>query len=267
MLEILAMPFMQRALIGALLVGVVSGYFGPFIVQRRLAFLGSGLAHGAFGGVALGIFLGVQPLWVAAPFTAIVAVAIVWLRNQSELETDTTIGIFFALSMALGIIFLGYTEGYARDAFAYLFGSVFAVTATDLWTMGAVALLTIATVPLWSRWAYATFDANLSKADRIPVTRHDYFLVVAIAVAVVAAIKVVGIVLMAAFLVLPPATARLLARTFGGMTALSIIIGAATALAGIIAAYYTDLPGGPAIILVQGAAFFAALIGRRLFAA
>lgn len=264
MLEPLTLPFMQRALIGGLLVGFLASFYGPFIVQRRLAFLGSGLAHAAFGGVALGVLLGLEPLWVALPFTTIVALGMVWVREQTRLAEDTTIGIFFAVSMALGIIFLSLKEGYAGDAFTFLFGSLLAVGAADLYAAGAVTAGTIVLWPLfWRQWAYATFDRNLARADRLRVSADDYLLVAAIAIVVVVSIKVVGIVLIAAFLVLPPATARLLARTFSGMTIASIAIGMSTVAGGLYLSYFANLPSGPVIILTQAALFTGALVLRR----
>ena len=253
MLEPLTLPFMQRAFLGGIMVGFLASYFGPFIVQRQLAFLGSGLAHAAFGGVALGILLHQQPLAVAVPFTVVIALAIVWLRERTQLASDTTIGIFFAVSMALGIIFLSKTDGYTTDAFTYLFGSLLAVSTQDLWITAAVVLATLATIPLWSKWAYASFDRSLAQADRLPVLRHDYILNAAVAVAIVVSIKVVGIVLIAAFLVLPAAAARLLAQRFATMTVLSIIIGTTTVVIGIYASYHADLPSGPTVILTQTA--------------
>lgn len=245
------------------MVGFLASYYGPFIVQRRLGFLGSGLAHAAFGGIALGILLNQEPLWVAVPFTIAVSFGIVWMRDRSPLASDTTIGIFVAVSMALGIIFLSLTDRYTSDAFTYLFGSLLAVTTADLWVTALVVLATLMTAPLWRYWAYATFDRSLARADRLPVTRHDYILAAAVAVSVVVSIKVVGIVLIAAFLVLPAAIARVLTRTFAAMTLASIAVGMSSVALGLIVSYYADLPSGATIILVQAAALAAALIARR----
>ncbi len=263
MLEPLALPFMQRALIGGIIVSLVAGYFGPFVVQRRLAFLGSGLAHAAFGGVALGILLNTQPLWVALPFTIAVALGIVWLREHAGLASDTTIGIFFSLSMALGIVFLSLTQGYSTDAFTYLFGSLLAIGPADLWTASVVLVLTAATLPMWGRWAYATFDSSLARADRLAVLRDDYLLTVAVAVAVVTAIKLVGIVLIAAFLVMPAACARLFARTFTAMTVYSLAVAVGTLAFGLFISYHADLPSGPAIILTQAFVLGVGVLARR----
>jgi len=261
--ELLTYPFMQRALIAGLLVGFLASYYGVFIVQRGLSFLGSGLAHAAFGGVALGLLLDAQPLWIALPFTVIVALGITWVRERTELGGDTATGIFFAVSVALGVLFLALEQEYTENAFALLFGSILAVETIDLWLSGAVALLPIATIPFWSRWAYATFDRELALADRLRVQRDDYLLAVLVAVTVVVAVKVVGIMLIAAFLVIPAAAARMMARTFAGMTVLSILIGVTSTVVGLTLSYHLDVPSGATIILVQAAFFIGALLFRR----
>lgn len=267
MIEALSYPFMQRALAGGALVGFLLSYFGTFVVQRRLAFLGSGLAHAAFGGVALGILLNTQPLWVAVPFTVVAAVGIVAVRERTQLAEDTAIGVFFAVSMAMGIVFLSMTKGYTGDAFAVLYGSILSVTATDLAVTATVAALAVTTFPMWGVWAYATFDRNLARSDKLPVMLADYVLSIAVAVAIVVAIKVVGILLIAAFLVLPAASARLLSRTFRAMTLWSIALGVSSAVTGLLISYAADLPSGATIILMQAALFLAAMAAGRIAAA
>lgn len=263
MVEALTYPFMQRALIGGLLVGFLASYYGPIVVQRNLAFLGSGLAHAAFGGIALGIMLRVEPLYIAVPYTVAIAIAIVWAGRNSKLSNDTLIGVFFAASMAFGIIVLDLSPGFGGDPMAFLFGELLAVTKADLIATALVVLATLGTLPLWSRWAYATFDPQLASADRVPVARDDYVLGVGLALTIVVAIKVVGIVLIAAFLVLPAAIARMFASRFSQMTLLSVAIGLTTVTAGLLASYPLDLSSSPVIIILQTIIFFLALVLHR----
>ena len=260
MIEIFSLPFMQRALLGGVLVGFLASYYGVFVVQRGLSFLGSGLAHAAFGGIALGLLLRYEPLWIAVPFTIIIAILIAWVRHKTELGSDTAIGIFFAVSMALGIIFLFLKREYTSDAFTYLFGYILAVTESDIKITFALVLLTLATLPLWKRWAYASFDRELAQIDRIPVMLDDYLLTILIALTVVVSIKVVGIVLIAAFLVIPAATSRILTTTFYHMTILSICLGIASALFGIFLSYFLNVPSGATIILLHAFLFFFAVL-------
>jgi zinc transport system permease protein len=264
MLEAFALPFMQRALAAGIMVAFLSSYYGVFVVQRGLSFLGNGLAHAAFGGVALGILLQKEPLWLALPFTLFVSLAITWVRHHTRLASDTIIGVFFAVSMAAGIIFLSLSREYTTDAFTYLFGSILAVTANDLWVTGILVLLALLALPLWKRWSYATFDRDLARADRVPVIFDDYLLAALLAVTVVAAVKTVGIVLVSAFLVIPAAAARMAVNRFAAMTWLSILFGVISVVAGLWSSYWLDIPSGAAIVLLQAAIFMACVIAIPL---
>lgn len=265
MFEFLSLPFMQRALIAGVLVGILASYYGVFVVQRGLGFLGSGLAHAAFGGVALGILLDQEPLLIAVPFTILVAIGITYVKNNTNLAGDTTIGIFFSVSMALGIIFIFMKRQYTSDAFNYLFGSILAVSLTDVIAPAVLVLISVLLSPFWKRWAYSSFDRELAQADRVPVQFDDYILSVLIAVTIVVSIKVVGIVLIAAFLVIPPATSRLVNKSFSNMTAYSIVLGVSTAIIGLWISYYLDVPSGATIILLQALLFFVVMIIKKLY--
>ncbi len=264
MIEMLQSGFMQRAFLGGIMVAYLAGFFGVFVVQRGLSFLGNGLAHAAFGGVALGILLQREPLWIAVPFTVVVALGIVWLTEKTRLGADTSIGIFFSVSMALGIIFLSQTERFTTDAFAYLFGSILAVRWSDIYVTAVLVALSVGAWRWWGSWAYATFDRELAQSDRVACLRGDYVLAVAIAVTIVVSMKLVGITLIAAFLVIPAATARLLSATFRAMTLISVGIGVGSVLIGLVFSWQYDLPSGPCVILTQAAAFALAFAARTL---
>ena len=252
----------RNALIGGMLVGFVASYFGVFVVQRRMAFLGSGLAHAAFGGIALGLFANIEPVYIAIPFTIVFAVAIVWVREHSVLVEDTVIGVVVAVAMALGIVFIQLKSNYV-DAQTYLFGSVTFIEESDVRMAFAMGCATLVTLPLWGSWAYATFDRNLAQTDRLKVRFHDYALAVAMALAIVVSIKLVGILLISTFLVLPAATARLLSRSFLQMTIISILIGTLTPAAGLYISLAPDWPPSATIVLLQAALFVVALAIRR----
>lgn len=256
MFEIFSLPFLQRAIIAGALVGFLSSYYGVFVVQRGMGFLGSGLAHAAFGGVAIALFFNQEPLIVAIPFTILISIGITYVKEKTNLAEDTTIGIFFSVSMALGIIFISLKKTYSSDAFNYLFGSILAVNNNDIIITAVLALITILLFPYWKRWAYSSFDRELAFTDKIKVNFDDYLLNILVAITIVVSIKVVGIVLIAAFLVIPAASSRLVVRTFSKMTILSIFLGITSAFFGLLISYYLDIPSGATIILLQAIIFF-----------
>ena len=267
--------FMQRALVGGAAIAVMAGLLGVFVVQRGLAFLGDGLAHASFGGIALGALVAygtagsgllAQPLWVALPFTLAAALGIAWVRDRTSLSSDTAIGVFFAVSVALGVLFLSLIppDRNVVDVWHLLFGSILSVGPADLGIiLVTAALVTAALLWAWPRLAYATFDAELARTDGVRVRALDYALFAIAAVAVVVSAQVVGIVLMAAYLVIPAATARLASRSLAAMTVSSVAIGLVSTLAGLSASYLADVPSGSTIILIQAAAFAVAAVAGR----
>lgn len=265
MTELLAYPFMQRALLAGAMLGLVAGYLGAFVVQRRMSFLGNGLAHAAFGGVALSVLLGIDPLWPTIAFTLLVAVGIQAMQNHGGLTADTSIGVFFSVSMALGVIFLGLREGASTDAFSYLFGDILLLRWTDVAACALLLLLLVPAAFLWPQWAYATFDAEQARVDGLKLGRDDLLLTLALAVVIVVALKIVGILLVGAFLVIPAAAARVVSPTFAHVTVVGMIIGLTTAVVGLVASWPLDLPSGATIIVLQALVLFALLpFGSRL---
>ncbi len=275
LLDLLSLPFMQRAVIAGLAIAVMVGLLGVFVVQRGLSFLGDGLAHASFGGIALGAYVAYlsdrlellqQPLLLALPFTVLTALAIAWVRDHTRLSSDTAIGVFFAVSVALGVLFVSIIppDRNVVDVWHLLFGSILAVSAADLRIILGVALLALVVLTrLWGILAYSTFDAELARTDGVPTRALEYLLFALAAVIVVVSAQVVGIVLLAAYLVIPAATARLLARSLFSMTLLSILLGVISTLAGLLASFYFDVPSGSTIILAQALLFVPAALSAR----
>lgn len=264
MFEILQHSFAINALLAGLVVGFLGPFYGTFVVQRRMSFLGDGLAHVAFGGVALGLLLQTEPFWIAIPFTVLVAIALTYLKEKTTIEIDTAIGIFFAVSVALGVLFVSLNKRYISDAFAYLFGSILLVSTEDLFYSYALGIITIIVAYFfWKRWTYATFDAELARVDNINVTLDNYLLSILIALAIVISVKLVGIFLVASFLVIPSATSKLISKTFTQMTLLSILFGIISSEFGVIISIFFDLPTGSTIILLQSFFFATMLLFRK----
>ncbi len=257
--------FFIKAIVVGVLTGFSSSFFSAFVVQRKISFIGSGLSHAAFGGIALGLLLNVEPLAVAIPFTLMAAFLIYYLKNKTNVSTDAIIGVVFSFAVAMGIIFLALKESYSQDAYSYLFGSILTLNNTDIILSIVLFLLTVASaVFFWERWAYATFDWELAKAEKLPVIRDDYIFAAFLGLVIVLAIKIVGIILISAFLVIPGASAKLFSRTFFKLTVNSIVIGVLSVVAGLMLSYQLDLPSGALIIVLQTIIFVIATIISKL---
>lgn len=264
MAELLALPFMQRALFAAAVTGLLGGLVGVFLVQRRLAFLAAGLSHSAFAGIGAGLFLGVAPFAVAAPLAVAVGLAIAHLRLRGDLSEDTVVGIFFASGLALGVVLLSLSGANANLS-AYLFGSILGVRGAALWALALAAAVVVAFIAAaWGRLTLVTFDRELAQASGIAVGRLDAAFFAAASLAIVASVKLVGIVLVSSFFVVPAATARLVGGTFGRVTVISVLLGTLTAVAGLLLSYPLQAPVGALIVLLQAALFTAVAAARRI---
>ncbi|HEY1555804.1 MAG TPA: metal ABC transporter permease [Kofleriaceae bacterium] len=262
--------FMQRALVAGLAVAAVCAVIGVFVVQRGLAFLGDGLAHAAFGGIAIGLFLGAsveRAVWIAIPFTAMIALGIGFVLRRTSLRGDVATGVFFSFSFALGVLFLGLRTASDRqvDVESLLLGNMLAVAPEVLAVVVAVAVIALLlTVILWSRLAYAIFDPELAAISGVPVAVLEYLLLAETAVVVVVAVKTVGVVLVSSFVVIPAATARLVGSTLARATLIALAIGTLGAALGLFVSFHLDTPTAATIILIHCAAFALALTWSRL---
>lgn len=274
MLDLFTEPFasqlMQRALIAGLASAAVCALIGVFVVQRGLAFLGDGLGHAAFGGIAIGLYLGASiesAVWIAIPFTAAIAIGIGAILRHTQLRGDVAIGVFFSFSLALGVLFLGLRRATDRpvDVESLLFGSLLGVTPQVLTTVVVVSIAAFVLVLLlWSRLAYAIFDPELARISGVPVAVLEYLLLAQTAVVVVVAVKTAGVMLVSSFVVIPAAAARLVGSTLARVTVIACAIGTLGSGIGLIASYHLNTASSAAIILIHCTCFAAALVVSRL---
>jgi ABC-type Mn2+/Zn2+ transport system permease subunit len=264
-IEFLSYDFGQRALLAGLIVGLGCAVLAFFVVLRRMAFVGVGISHAALGGVALGVLLGINPVLAALLFSVAVAWLIGAIAGRGRLSEETAIGIFFPTAMAFGVALMAGTPDYRQDLLGYLFGNILLVRDVDLLL---VALLVGATLILvlffFKELLFISVDEETARASGLPATRLRYLLLTLLAVTIVSAIKVVGIVLVSAFLVIPAATAQLVAPSMRAMMALSVGFALVSVIGGLWIAWILDLPSGAAIVLLAAAIFFVAMVGQRV---
>jgi ABC-type Mn2+/Zn2+ transport system permease subunit len=259
--ELLGFAFMQRALLAGALIGAVCAIIGVYVVLKGLSFIGAGIAHASFGGVALGFVLGVNPLISAIAFCLAIAWSIGLVARKIQVKEDTAIGIFFASTMALGILFIGLMRGYNVDLFGYLFGNILAVSEQDVWiTLGLGVGVLVAVGLFFKELMFVTFDAEMAEVTGIPAGRVYFLLISLIALTIVLSIKVVGIVLVSALIVTPAAAAYQLTEDFRRMMALAVIIGVGSAVGGLLLSYPLNTASGSTIVLLVTLVFFAAAL-------
>ena len=256
MLELFQYPFMQKALIAAVLVSIACGVVGSYVVIKRIVSLSGAISHAAFGGVGLGYFLGVNPVLAAIPFSIISAMAIGGIRQITNISEDTGIGILWSVGMAIGVIFINLTPGYAPDLFSYLFGSILTVNSTDLYIMLILDLIIIATVYLFRREFLAvSFDEEFSKVVGLPALLIYMLLLALVALSVVVLIKVVGVILLIALFTIPAAISKQYTYNLRKLMFLATIIGIILTSLGLILSYIFNLASGATIVMVLAAAF------------
>jgi zinc transport system permease protein len=264
MIEALQYEFMRNALIAAVLASVACGIVGVYVVVKRIVFISGGIAHAAFGGVGLGYLLGINPVWGVLPFGIASALTIGLVSKRTRLPEDAAIGILWAAGMALGVIFISLTPGYAPDLFGYLFGSILTVPFSDIILMLILDMVMILVVSLlYKEFLSVSFDEEFATAVGVPAEQLYLVLLCLIALTVVVLIRVVGIILVIALLTIPSAISKQFTHSLRKMMFLSALFSAAFTICGLWLSYSFNLPSGATIVLVSGVCFFLVSLIRR----
>lgn len=252
MFEFLQYAFMQRSFVAGILIAVVCSVIGNFLVMRRMALIGDGLAHIAFGGLTIGLALRLYPLWTALGIAVVSVIIINEVRSRAKLYGETAIGVLFSAGLAIGAVMLSKTKGLSVDVFSYLFGSLLTVTSQDIYIilgLGVLILLIIGI--LYKELLFIAFDEESATASGIPVKILDIILLSATAVTVVISMQVVGILLVSSLIFIPTVTALQFANGFKKTLVYSIFASVASVIVGLIGSYYLDAAAGGMIVLTS----------------
>lgn len=261
----LQLSFMQNALLAGIMLSIITGFISVFIILRKLSFIGVGISHAAFGGVALGIFLGIDPTLTGIVFSIGVALAIGFITKRGLIQEDTSIGIFFTSAMALGVILVGLSKQYNVDVFGFLFGNILAISRTDLYLIfGLGTGVTLILLALSKELLFISFDQEVAQVDGLPVTALNYLFLVMLAVTIVIGTKIIGLTLISALLVIPGATAAFLSANYKKMTVISIGTGIIATIAGLTFSYYLNIASGASIVICATLIFFIAFFYAML---
>ncbi len=250
-LRILEFGFMRRALLAALLVGLAAPAVGIFLVQRRLALIGDGLGHVAVTGVALGLVLDQAPVPVALLVAILGAVAIELIRARGEALAEIALAMLFYGGIAGGVVLVSRAPSGSRNMSQYLFGSITSTSGSDLRTFALLAAVILCvTIGLGSALFSVSNDDEFARASGLPVMRINLLLAVLSALTVVVSMRVVGVLLVSALMVVPVATAQLIAKSFRQTFLIGIAMGVVVAVAGVVVAFYAEAPSGGTIVLL-----------------
>ena len=249
---ILEYTFFQNAVLGCLLASVLCGIVGTYIVTRRLVFISGGITHASFGGIGMGVWLGVNPILAAMLFAVASACGVQWMSSRGRVREDSAIALFWTFGMSVGIICCFLTPGFMPDLPSYLFGSVLTVSGGDLVLLSVVTLAVVALFATMGRTLVGvSFDPVFARSRRLPVEKIEYLMMIIIAVTIVSTLRLVGVVLAISLLTVPQMTANLFTYSYRRMVALSILFGMAYCLAGLFVSYWLNVPSGASIIFVS----------------
>jgi zinc transport system permease protein len=265
LIQAFTLPFVQRALIGGFLVAVLTSWMGVLVVLRQSSFFGDAIAHSSLMGVALGLLLGFNPVLVAAIYAVLVAFGLPYLKKRTALPIDSLLGFILPFSMGMGVIVLSIIPGYQPELISFLFGSILAVGWTDIVIVSVLSLVALIVMfVLKNKLIFASYDSEHAKISGISVGKIDIIYNILLAITIVAGIRLVGIVLVNALLVIPASIVRLFAGSLRQVFIFTPIVAISVTLVGLLISFLVDVPTGPAIAVVSGAVFLVSIIVHKL---
>lgn len=264
-MDILQYTFFQNALIGILLLSVATAIIGTYIVTRRMVFIAGGITHASFGGMGIGYYAGISPTLAAMVFAILSALGIEHLSRGKQLREDSAIAVFWALGMAVGIIFIFLTPGYTPGLTEFLFGNILTITHTDIALFAAfTAALVIWTAVGYRPILYATFDSDFARTKGINVNRINTIMTLFVAICVVLSIRLIGIMLLISILTLPQIIAELFSSNFRNIIFLSGIICLICSIIGLVLSTIIAMPTGAGIVITLVGAYCIAKVAHSL---
>ncbi|HEX9800259.1 MAG TPA: metal ABC transporter permease [Thermoanaerobaculia bacterium] len=261
---LLELDFFRHALLAAVLASVLAGVVGTFVVLKRLVAISGGVAHAAFGGLGVAYWAGVSPRLGAVAVAALSAIGLGFLDGERARRQDAVIGVLWAVGMAIGLVFLHWTPGYAPNLLGYLFGDILMVTPADLLLAAASDVALLALLALVGRELVAVaFDEESARLQGVPARFYSILMLLLVALSVVVLLQLVGIVLVIALVTIPPLVAQRLVRSFVGSLLAAVAVALVVTVGGLLAAYRLDLPSGPVMVLLGALLLGAAQLAPR----
>jgi len=253
-LEILTYSFMHRALISGIAIAILCSVVGLFLVLRRYSLFGDAIAHSSFGGIALGLLVGIYPLWTAYGVSIVSALIITRLKDRFNISGDASIAVLLSSGIAIGLVIIGFSGGFTIDIFSFLFGSILLVSVDDtILILSLTGVILIIILLLYRQILYSTFNEQQAKVSGIPVEKINYLIVFMAGITVVTSIQLVGVLLISALFVIPNVTAIMYGKGFKQTAIISISFSIFSVVVGILISYVFDItPAGTIVLLSIG---------------
>jgi zinc transport system permease protein len=264
-LEILEAGFIQRALITGIAVAIICSAVGLFLVLRRHSLFGDALSHMAFGGIAVGLFTNIYPIWTAIIVSVLAALGMTKLRQSTKVPPDAAVAVLLSSGLALGIVLVSISGGFSVDLFSFLFGSILLVSQDEVYMiLGLSAGIMTILLLLYRKFMYIAFDEEQAKVSGLSVSKLNYLFIVLASITVIASIRLVGILLISSLIVIPNITAMLFGKGFRKTALISGMIGVFSVVAGVLISYEANIATGGTIVLVLVITFLATLAAKKV---
>ncbi len=264
--EIFQFAFMQRALITGTAVAIICSVIGLFLVLRRQSLFGDAMSHVAFGGIALGIFLNLYPIWTAFIVSVLAALGITKLKESTKIPSDSAIAILLSSGLALGVVLISLSQGFSLDLFSFLFGSILLVGFQDEITVLALSIAIISIICLlYKKLMYITFNEEQAKVSGLDVSKLNYLFIILAGITVITSIRLVGVLLISSLLVIPNITAMMFGKGFKKTAIISTIIAVCSVEVGIIFSYIWNIAPGGTIVIVSIIIFLIIMPAKFVF--
>jgi zinc transport system permease protein len=263
--EILTFGFMQRALVAGVMIAIICSIIGLFLVLKRHSLFGDAMSHVAFGGIAIGLFTNVYPLWTAFIVSVLAALGMTKLREFAKIPADSAVAVLLSSGLAIGIVLISLSGGFTLDLFSFLFGSILLVSVQDLIMILIVSSIVLAIISLiYKGLTYVTFDEEQAAVGGLSVKNINYLFIVIASVTVIASIRLVGVLLISSLIVLPNITAITMGKGFKKTAIISCGISACSVIVGIIVSYVMNIAPSGAIVLTATAIFLTVVLGKHI---
>jgi zinc transport system permease protein len=264
--EIFQFGFMQRALISGIAVAISCSVIGLFLVLRRQSLFGDALSHVAFGGIAIGLFINIYPIWTAFIVSVLAALGITKLRQSAKISADSAVAVLLSSGLAIGVVLIGLAGGFSLDLYSFLFGSILLISSQDQVMILIISAIVLAIMyKIYRKLMYVAFDEEQASVSGIDVAKLNYLFIILASVTVITSLRLVGVLLISSLIVIPNITAMTFGKGFKKTALISIIVAVLSVIGGIVTSYIMNLAPGGTIVIISVTGYLVTIITKYTF--